>query len=244
MASTVPATDPAQRPTAPPDAVPNIDHIAIDDGAPVDGMYSEKQMRLLASTLYDSWPGPGEGRPFLALANVGLFYAVRQPPVVPDVMLSIDVEAGDLSQKRYNTYFLWEYEKTPDVVVEIVSNREGDELGRKRALYERIGIRFYVVWDPLLYLGDKRLHVFILHGKQYVANGLWFAEVGLGLKEWRGLFEGHEDLWLRWCDEKGELIPTAAERAEHERQRAEHERQRADELAARLRALGVDPDAR
>jgi hypothetical protein len=67
-----------------------------------------------------------------------------------------------------------------------------------------------------------------------VRNG-WLRPVGLGLKLWRGAFEGQEEEWLRWCDRNGNLIPTGAERAEHERQRAER-------LAAQLRALGVEPE--
>jgi hypothetical protein len=69
---------------------------------------------------------------------------------------------------------------------------------------------------------------------------------------------------LRWWDEAGNLLLWSAEqveqerlRAEQERQRAEQERQRAEVakaqleaerqrnelLVARLRALGIDPDA-
>jgi regulator of protease activity HflC (stomatin/prohibitin superfamily) len=57
-------------------------------------------------------------------------------------------------------------------------------------------------------------------------------------------------VWLRWCDQEGNVIPTGAElaeaeraRAEAEQRRAEAERARAERLAARLRALGIDPDA-
>ena len=50
-------------------------------------------------------------------------------------------------------------------------------------------------------------------------------------------------VWLRWCDQEGNVIPTGAELAAAERQRAEAERARAERLAARLRALGIDPDA-
>ena len=55
------------------------------------------------------------------------------------------------------------------------------------------------------------------------------------------LWEGsHEDtkptLWLRWCDEQGNLIATGAERATRESERAAL-------LAEKLRELGVDPDS-
>ncbi|MBI4770116.1 MAG: Uma2 family endonuclease, partial [Chloroflexi bacterium] len=87
---------------------------------------------MLTEPLYSSWSGPGEGRRFLAAANVGVFSSVRHPPLVPDAFLSLDVEApADLWPKRNRSYFLWEYGKPPDVVIEVVSNREGHETGRK-----------------------------------------------------------------------------------------------------------------
>jgi hypothetical protein len=71
----------------------------------------------------------------------------------------------------------------------------------------------------------------------------WFEEVGLGVALWRGVYEGSEETWLRWCDRDGGLILTGEERAEAEHARAEAERERAERLAAKLRAAGIDPDA-
>jgi hypothetical protein len=54
---------------------------------------------------------------------------------------------------------------------------------------------------------------------------------------------------MRWFDEQGNLIPTNEERLPEEQRRAQaaeaardQERTRAEALAAKLRALGVDPD--
>ena len=67
--------------TLAPEEWPNLEAVVTEDDTPVDNIFAEKQQRLLVEPLYSSWPGPGDGRPFLALANVGLFYAVRQPPL-------------------------------------------------------------------------------------------------------------------------------------------------------------------
>jgi hypothetical protein len=61
-------------------------------------------------------------------------------------------------------------------------------------------------------------------------------KIALELIFWNGLFEDREDRWVRWSDLSGNLLPTGAEKAEQERQRAER-------LAAKLRELGIDPDA-
>ena len=53
-------------------------------------------------------------------------------------------------------------------------------------------------------------------------------------KVWQGVYEGLAATWLRWYDQDANVLPTGAERAEHERQRAEC-------LAAQLRALGIEP---
>jgi hypothetical protein len=234
---------------------PDLDKIIIDDGAPVDGILSEKQMRLLTETLYTSWAGPGEGRPFLVLANVGLFFAEHLPPLVPDVMLSVDMEPlRDLRQRRDLSYFVWERGKTPDVTIEIVSNREGGEDERKLRDYARIHIPYYVIFDPDQQLRGGVLRIFGLQGMEYgpltaSANGVyWFRAVGLGLRLWEGVFEGVSRAWLRWCDQDGKVIPTGAEVAEEQRQRAEQERQRAEQaneslrrMREQLRALGIEP---
>ena len=112
----------------------------------MDNMFSEKQQRLLTEPLYSSWDA---GRLFLATANVGLFYAVRQPPLVPDVLVSLDVEVpGDWLAKEHRSYFLWEFGKAPEAVVEIVSNTEGGETTDKMLKYAQIGILYYAIYDP------------------------------------------------------------------------------------------------
>jgi hypothetical protein len=101
------------------------------------------------------------------------------------------------------------------------------------------------------------LRAFSLRDGEYLPlDRAWVEKVGLGLTVWEGTFEGQTGCWLRWCDAKGNLIPTGRERAEQERLRAEHERElrekerkRADEaeerirkLEAQLRASGLEPN--
>jgi hypothetical protein len=236
--------------TVPPECIPDVTDIVIDDGAPVDGMLTEKQMRLLTEPLYSSWPGPGKGRPFAVLANVGLFHTYRKPPIVPDVMLSLDVEwPQDLSQKEHQTYFLWVIGKLPEVAIEVVSNREGREDAFKKSEYARIGIRYYVIYDPENLLSQDVLRLYVLHGLSYqpLKNG-WLADIGLGLRLWQGTFEKIQGSWLRWCDRDKHVIVTGAEGRELERQRATIERKRRKKatkevkrLRQRLRDAGLEP---
>jgi Uma2 family endonuclease len=234
----------------------DISHLAIEDDAPVDNFQSELQQRLLVEPICSSKVLPS---PFLAAANVGLFYKIKSDPIVPDMMLSLGVQrSADLSQRQHRSYFVWEFGKVPDVCVEIVSNQEGDEInlsqksrqkGReisKKELYTQIGVPYYVVFDPLRQIQSESemngalVRVWTIASGRYieltaeagiaeVGQVAWLETVGLGLTLWEGAFEENVSrLWLRWCDRQGQVVSTGAERA--------------DRLAAKLRALGVDPD--
>ncbi|MDG2614979.1 Uma2 family endonuclease [Thermoleptolyngbya sichuanensis XZ-Cy5] len=230
----------------------DISHLVTEDDTPVDNFQSEKQQRLLVEPLYSSW---SPGIPFIAAANVGVFYALKQDPIVPDAMLSLGLEMPtDWSQKQNRSYFVWEFGKVPDVCIEIVSNREGDELAlsrksqqkgktlSKKDLYARIGVPYYAVFDPLEQLqapeemDGSLLQAWALREGRYhlLQPPIWLEAVGLGLTLWEGEFEGVSGLWLRWCDAQGQVIWTGAEGQNAERQRAEAERQRAE--AERQRA--------
>ncbi len=248
-----------------PDVGIDFDTLITEDDTPVDNIPSEKQQRLLTEPLYSSWPGPGEHRPFLVAANIGVFSQTELPAIVPDVFLSLDVEvARDWWLKKHRSYFIWDVGKPPDLVIEIVSNTVGNENGEKRKKYAWMRVPFYVIYDPRLEVMEEALTVYELRGLQYERRESWlFACLNLGLTLWEGEFEGKGDTWLRWTDGQGQLIPTGKERAEQEqhraaqadhraaqeRQRAEHAEQRAEQveqrmarLAALLRQAGIEPD--
>ncbi len=210
---------------------PNIDHLITEDDTPVDNMLSEKQQRLLTEALYSSREQVSLKWPFLVLANVGLFYGINQPAVVPDVLLSLDVQvADDWWERRNRSYFVWEFGKVPELVIEIVSNKVGEEDGLKMGRYAGISIPYYAIFDPQTLLSEEVLRVYRLDLQQRSYQQMhhaWFPMINLGLKLWAGEYEGKQAVWLRWCDNLGEIIPTGRERAEQERQRAIQESQRA-----------------
>jgi Uma2 family endonuclease len=232
--------------------VPTIDisDLVIEDDTPVDNIISEKQQRLLTEPLY-STEGLFNQRSFFASANVGVFHALRRPAIVPDVLLSLDVEnPQDFSQKKNRTYFVWEFGKPPDVVIEIVSNQEGNELGNKLTRYAQIGVAYYVVYDPLQQLGQTPLYIYGLREGQYQPlETHWLPSVEIGLTLWQGEFENVQREWLRWCDQTGAVIATGAELAKQAQQQAKHERERADaaeqqvaQLLAQMQSIGIEPN--
>ncbi|NEO83524.1 MAG: Uma2 family endonuclease [Spirulina sp. SIO3F2] len=211
----------------------DISHLVLEDESPVDNLIQEKLQRLLVHCLYNAFL---PGQPFVAMADVGLFYGIHLPPLVPDVMLSLGVQiAEDWSQKQHRSYLMWEFGKSPEVVIEIVSNRKGHELDTKLTDYAQIGIEYYVVFDPLEWLSEQPLQVYGLKEGQYEQfTEAWLPKVGLGLTLWSGTFESKQyDRWLRWCDRNGNLLLTGHEQATQELQRAEEADQRAAQEAQR-----------
>lgn len=198
-------------------------------------MNTRKQQRLLVEPLYTSW---GPDRPFVADANVGIFSTPYRPAIVPDIFLSLDVAiAEDWYAKEHRSYFIWEFGKPPDVVVEIVSNTKGEEGGKKLREYARMRVWYYAIYDPQQLIQAEVLRVYELHLGEYALKpDAYLEEIGLGLTLWNGVFEAKEAQWLRWRNADGVVLPTGAERASQEQQRAER-------LAAQLRALGIEPEA-
>ena len=230
---------------------PDVSHLITEDDTPVDNLFSEKQHRLLTESIHVSWK---PGFPFVAMTNVGVFVSPNRPAIVPDVLVTTHVEAldKDLSRKENRSYFVWLYDgKVPEIVVEVVSNTKGNELGSKMREYEHMGVTWYAVFDPFHYLQENDLSVFALaEGRYRRHDGGTLGDTGLRLALWEGEYEGRKDSWLRWQDHEGRLLMSGAEfaaaatqRAAIEAQRATAEAKRAAALAAKLRELGVDPDS-
>ena len=229
---------------------PDISHIITEDDEPVDNLFSEHQQRLLGDGLYKNW-SPPDGQPFIAVSNVGLYYALQQPPIVPDFMLSLGVNYPENHwEKRHRTYFVWEMGKSPELVVEIVSNLVGNELDKKFEIYARAGVSYYIVFDPAEYYGKDNLRAYIRAGDEFVRlSESYFARLHIGYTLWEGEYAGMHETWLRWTNPDGTIIPTGDEAATEARNEAVEARNeldvanlRAEKLAAALRQMGINPD--
>ncbi|MEA5620269.1 Uma2 family endonuclease [Cronbergia sp. UHCC 0137] len=207
--------------------VPDINLLVTEDDTPVDNLASEKQQRLLVGSLYSSL----KNQIFLAAANVGIYHIYGESAIVPDIFVSFDVQVPEnWWEKQNRCYLVWKFGKSPEVVIEIVSNRKGEELGEKLKTYEQMKVFYYIVYDPNQQLGEQVLRIYTLKARGYVeTKNNWLDDIGLGVTLWTGEFEGRHDSWLRWCNKDGNVLPTGDERALL--------------LAEKLKALGVDPDS-
>ncbi|HEY4573995.1 MAG TPA: Uma2 family endonuclease, partial [Thermoanaerobaculia bacterium] len=173
--------------------------------------------------------------------NLFLCYEKGNPEacLAPDVLLAKGVEKWD----RPN-YLLWE-ETPPSLIMEVTSLKtRWEDQGKKRRLYERIGVEEYMVFDPYGEYLQPRLQGYRLHRKRY--QPILSAEDETLLSRTTNLLLRPEGLRLRMVDAvTGEQLPlhdeawvalaraSAARRAEAAARRSAEAAQRAAEAAQR-----------
>ena len=220
----------------------NYDDFITEDDEPVDNLFSERQQRLLPESLHSSWK---IDKPFLALANVGIYEKNPTTPIIPDVFVSLNVTpAENIWEKKHRCYFISIFGKPPELVIEIISNKVGKERKEKRTRYQNMGVKYYVVYDPGLHVYKTSLHANKLKGKTYVAfpqkairsKQLWFDDIDIGLTIQKGKYQELMGNWLRFYDSSGNILKTGDEKAKDEERRANAEKKRANAEKKRANA--------
>jgi Uma2 family endonuclease len=237
-----------------PRYLPTADELPCSDDTPVDNELQELIPSLLKSILRMLWD---ERMDWFFGIDMGIYTAPDRPPIVPDGFLSLNVERV-FDEDLRSCYTLWEEEVPPILVLEVVSNKPGGEYTTKLDEYARMGVLYYVIYNPKR-RRKARLEIYKLVNGKYdlqTANPLWMPEIGLGIGSERAGYDGLTREWLYWYDERSQRYFTPYERAKLDRdratiesqradtesQRADTESQRADRLAAQLRALGIEPE--
>jgi Uma2 family endonuclease len=179
-------------------------------------------------------------RDVYVIGNIFLYYEEGRPGSrrSPDVMVVKGVEPGE--RRSFKT---WVERAVPSVIIEVTSQETADEdLGPKRELYERLGVREYFLFDPLHEYLERSLQGYRLIGDAYEPlppaddGGLLSAELGLRLVP-----EGPELALFRF--RTGERVPappdayrlldSARQQAAQAEQQLEEERRRAGEIQER-----------
>ncbi|HIK44273.1 MAG TPA: Uma2 family endonuclease [Leptolyngbyaceae cyanobacterium M65_K2018_010] len=209
--------------------------------------FHDIQPQLLKETFCP--PGYSSDEVFIG-TDLNLYFDTHHPSWYkrPDWFLVLGVARARRQEELRWSYVIWQEAVTPFLVVELLSpGTEAEDLGQtlrevnqpptKWQVYEQIlRIPYYAVYDRY----ENQFRLFQLVGTRYQEMVLsdqrfWFEELALGLGVWPGEYQDTVGQWLRWYDVQGIWVPTAAERADQQRQRA-------DRLAERLRELGLDPD--
>jgi Uma2 family endonuclease len=247
--------------------LPTAKELPDSDETPVDNELQNDIPNILLNLLRDIW---GDRFDWFWGVDMAVYYEpdLEKPKnskaVVPDGFLALGVprhigEGGRLS------YAIWEEKVLPILFFEVISKKYNDEYKQKLELYEKLGIRYYVIYNPLSGRRGKHkerssLEVYqLIDGKYELMPAIallpeggemvWLEGVGLGIGCVRNELYDWRREWLYWYDRNGVRYRTAKEQAvmaeaiaERERNEKLQERQEKEKLAAYLRSLGINPD--
>lgn len=215
----------------------------VSEDEPVDNINQPSLAAALTESLEIAGKLPANA---LTTTNYGICAGVNQKMVVkaPDWAYVPNLRVPREEIKRSYTPRL--QGDIPVIVMEFLFDTEGGEYSIKPTyppgkwfFYERVlEVPNYIIFEP----DAGALEVYQLDdsGRYQLRNPdannrYWIAQISLFLGLWQGTRENRTGYWLRWWDEKGELLLWGVKRAEHLEERAER-------LAAQLRAAGIEPE--
>lgn len=219
-----------------PIVLPGQDQLPCSDGVPMETQRHKMQMDLLLETLYPWLAARDNG--YIG-GNMFVYYSSSQLKNQdfkgPDFFAVLDVPKAERK-----SWVLWEEGKSPDVVIELLSEStaEQDKNGKKLVYQDQMRVPEYFWYDPF---DPADWRGFRLVGGVYqdmeldVDNRYISEKLGLALVRWSGYYNDVEAVWLRWETLAGVLMPTKSELLQQAQGQA-------DRLAAKLREMGVDPD--
>ncbi|MBD1845784.1 Uma2 family endonuclease [Cyanobacteria bacterium FACHB-63] len=239
-----------------PSALPSPDELVDSDDFPVDNEDQNFIPNVLLFLLEYIWK---ERNDWFFAVDMGVYHATSahpKVPVVPDGFLSVGVDRRKGGKSR-KSYIVWTEDNIPPILtLEVVSQTPGGEYDEKLAIYAKLGVLYYVIYNPEFWRRDGHLpiEIYKLISGSYVlqvGEPFWMPEVGLGIgrcqladdpfgREVLSWYDARGDRYLSEAEVERQRAETERQRAETERQRAETERQRAERLAERLRQLGED----
>ncbi|MEO0852291.1 MAG: Uma2 family endonuclease [Cyanobacteria bacterium J06648_11] len=253
--------------TSLPHPFPNTDTLPGSDNTPVDNEDQNFVPNVLLFVLEYLWRTREDWHFGVDMALYYLPDTGTARAIVPDGFLSVGVKRPMTDETR-KSYFIWKEKVTPQFVLEHVSETKGGEYDDKLAIYQKLGVKYYAIFNPKFSQRDRHelLEIYRLEGDRYVLQPpeepYWMPEIGLGLGRCTQTCDLRDREVLCWFDEKGDRYLTQDERGEAEKQRADAEQeraeraekneqlarqqaaeadQRAEVLAAKLRELGIEP---
>jgi Uma2 family endonuclease len=239
--------------------LPTSDELPDSDDTPVDNEDQNFVPNLLLFLLEYIWKNRDD---WYFGVDMGIYHTTGvspRVPIVPDGFLSLGVERRKNGGSR-SSYVMWEENYTPPILtLEVVSHTYGDEYQKKLDIYRKLGVKYYVIYNPQFWRRDGHLplEIYKLVDSEYqlqIGEPLWMPEIGLGLGRCVLPSDRFRREVLSWFNEQGQRYLTGEEkadiemhRADIERQKAKSEKQRADAaqkqvelLLEKLRSLGID----
>jgi Uma2 family endonuclease len=163
-------------------------------------------------------------------------------PVVPDGFLSLGVERRKGNRSR-RSYVMWEENDIPPILtLEMVSWTPGGEYEEKMAIYAKLGVLYYVIYNPEYWKrdGHQPFEVYKLVNGVYqlqIGEPYWFPEIGLGIGRCQEVSGVVEQEVLSWFDDRNNRYLRPEELAAIARQEVEDTKAQLDRALARIKEL-------
>lgn len=223
-------------------ALPSTADLPCSDDTPVDNEDQNLLPNLLLLLLIGLW---AERMDWYFGVDMAVYHTTGispKVPVVPDAFLSLGVERkkGGKSRRSYAT---WEENNVvPILTLEMVSHRPGEEYDEKLDLYAKLGVLYYVIYNPEFWQRDRHqpFEVYKLENgiyRQQIGEPYWMPEVGLGIGRYQGQVGGLPLEILTWYDAQGNRHLSEAEQAERKLQQVQEQQK---QLLAKLRSLSPE----
>lgn len=223
-------------------ALPSTADLPCSDDTPVDNEDQNLLPNLLLLLLIGLW---AERMDWYFGVDMAVYHTTGispKVPVVPDAFLSLGVERkkGGKSRRSYAT---WEENNVvPILTLEMVSHRPGEEYDEKLDLYAKLGVLYYVIYNPEFWQRDRHqpFEVYKLENgiyRQQIGEPYWMPEVRLGIGRYQGQVGGLPQEILTWYDAQGNRHLSEAEQAERKLQQVQEQQK---QLLAKLRSLSPE----
>ncbi|MCA1994568.1 MAG: Uma2 family endonuclease [Coleofasciculus sp. S288] len=204
--------------------LPSSNELPCSDDTPVDNEDQNFIPNFLLFLLEFIWATRNDW--FFGI-DMGIYHTTgvsHLVPVVPDGFLSLGVERRKGGKSRLS-YVVWEEsEIVPLLALEVVSKTPGDEYDAKSDIYARLGVLYYVIYNPQYWQRDRHqpFEVYRLVGGTYqlqIGEPFWMPEIGLGIG--RSLYQSGniQREVLSWYNKQGNRYLTPEEQLERYRQR-------------------------
>ena len=208
-----------------PEMPPTQDELPDGDGMPMETSRHKYQMDLLLETLYN---GLENRKDVYMGGDMFLYYSMKQVRnrdfIGPDFFAVTGV-----SNEERKSWVVWEEGKTPDVIIELLSNStmDYDKKYKKQLYQDELKVSEYFWYYPF---GSDDFAGFALEDGIYQElpeddkGRLICSCLDLALVRWKGIYRGIDTTWLRWAKIEGDLLPTDKEISAQEKAIAEQER--------------------
>jgi Uma2 family endonuclease len=226
--------------------LPSSSELPDSDDTPVDNEDQNFVPNVLLFLLEYLWK---ERNDWFFGVDMGIYHNTGlnpRIPIVPDAFLSLGVERRKDGKSR-GSYVVWEERnnQVPILTIEVVSQTAGREYSEKSAIYSKLGVLYYFIYNPRYWRRDGHLplELYKLENGIYklqssdrspesrLSETYWMPEIGLGIGSCVLPTDRLQREVLSWFDRNGNRFLNEAEQ----------ERFKAENLAKYLRSLGIDP---